>query len=447
MIFRLKILKGGAFKTWYLDNSNNALYNEYRDLLNIPSKLEAVSLSTKDYNANDYSNIQTIVFHVGNKCNYRCKYCPELAYKGFAHNANPADIPLLIDRLKKVDLSKVEEIMISGGEPLAYWDAVKELILPIKQLCPNLKNFRMVTNGELLTDEIVDDCYKKQFKIVVSDDGGDNRYRHQRSKQHTIERYSKYNQWAKKLGTNFVIRYQLGRHHQDAIAMYDYFKQAIPNIQSIADHHVIETVMPQKDLMTESMVFFDTLTKDQLRLISDSRYQILLDNKPELHNTRKKLNNLIRSFTQGLPITTQYTCQNADKTAVHLDFAGNVLRCMWVPDKNNKLGKLDEADDVYNFNFNSWQERKYCYRCPLLQFCKGVCSLADQYTIDQSCSLYYADKLAYFKAILKKVYDVDLYSIEPIDGAPIKSCAMFNDYLSNYNSIKDKVNWKFDPWQ
>lgn len=443
MFFKLDVVKNDRPLTWFFDNKTLAVYDEYRNNINTPSSYFGnYQLATEDYNINQVDQILEICLYVGGNCNYACKYCPQIQYKNQAHNAKVVDVPKLKALLEKTDLSELKAIMITGGEPLIYWKAFREIIAFFYEKCPKLENFRFVTNGELLTDAVVKECKEKRLKIVVSEDGGSNKTRKERSKEETLKRFAKYNEWAEELGTDFVIRYQLGAHHLDAVKMYHYFKQQIPSIKSIADHHVIESVMPHSSDVTEQMVYFNTLSAKQLRLLSDSRLYLLLANKPELRNTHKKLIGYLDVFKHGFNLF-QFPCKLPYGKYVHLDFAGNILKCLWTPTKENIAGNLSDIHNVNLLGYIPYQKRKYCSRCPLLNFCAGVCAIADEPTVQQSCKLYYADKLAYFKAVFKILWGVDIRGIYPLEGDPIPASKVFNNYVSNYEAISKEVPWEF----
>lgn len=445
MIFKLKVLQNNIEKIWHFDNITGALYDENNNQLNAPATSPSNhKLITRDYYEQSPIDVQNLVIFVGSKCNYNCKYCPEIKFRNQSHDANPNDV----ERFKKLvsknlDMSKIRLLAFSGGEPLVYWKTIRELITFFNENCPNLVNFRFITNGALLTGEIVQECIEKGIRVVVSDDGGDNRYRKQRTEQQRIDSYTKYNRYADRLQNDFVIRYQLGRHHLDAIKMYQYFKRNIPNIKCIADQGVIEAVMPDNDA-SETMIQINTLTNDQLKLLSDSRYQLLLQRKPELQNTTRRLNAFIKQLKTGTYYAQPYRCHMMYMQEMYLDLAGNILKCMWIPTKDNVAGHLSNIKDAKFYGYKSWTSRDNCWKCPLVAMCESVCPLATNATVNSSCKLMYADMLAYFKAALKTIWNVDVLGFEPNESSvDLPSCVkVFNNYKSDYQKISQKVNWE-----
>lgn len=100
---------------------------------------------------------------VGLACNLNCKYC----YR----NCGKTRVNRLNDLMKRYLLQLNPEItrsvVISGGEPLLYFDRAKE----IYQYVPDGVYKKIMTNGVLLTQEIVDYCNVNHIEIHVSHDG------------------------------------------------------------------------------------------------------------------------------------------------------------------------------------------------------------------------------------------------------------------------------------
>lgn len=100
---------------------------------------------------------------VGLACNLNCKYC----YR----NCGKTRIPQLNELMKKylhqLTPTITRAVSISGGEPLLYLNRIKEIF----DNTPELIYKKIMTNGLLLTQEIVDWCNKERIEIHVSHDG------------------------------------------------------------------------------------------------------------------------------------------------------------------------------------------------------------------------------------------------------------------------------------
>lgn len=130
---------------------------------------------------------------------------------------------------------------------------------------------------------------------------------------------------------------------------------------------------------------------------------------------------------------------------MYVDLAGNILKCMWIPTKENVAGHLQNIKDAKFYGYKSWTSRDNCWKCPLVAMCESVCPLATNATVNSSCKLMYADMLAYFKAAFKILWNADVISFELNESSiELPSCVkIFNNYKSDYQKISQKVNWKF----
>lgn len=444
MIFHLECYKGDKLVNYYLNNWDLSLYTEYGDPVwkQVSYSNNKVPVTTDRLHP-DYSDLQDIVIFVGSRCNFKCKYCPEIPFRNDEHNSLHADIERFKREVKaNIDLTKIRSLMISGGEPLVYWQSVRQILGFFNENCPNLRWYRMISNGSLLTDEIMQEIDANGCRLTVSEDGGANAFRKPRTEKETAEIYQRYDRYCKEYGHNFAIRYSLGKHHLDAVECYHYFKQNIPHILRIADQGVIECTTPVSDVSNiENMMFFTSkLSVDELRLISDSRYQLLLENRPECHKSNSILRQYRWALTNRKTWADQYVCDNAYGHGIHLTLNGDILDCLWTPTARAPIGHVTDMQHVDVSNrYQSWEFRDNCYKCPIVPFCRGICSKATNYSINQSCPLTYADKLAYFKAAFKLELGVDIVSIKPLEGEPTEAMSIFNDYLTDYQKARQKV--------
>ena len=105
----------------------------------------------------------------GSRCNLHCKYCFETNWSKTDYTFDP----IIIEYLKKKyggfspkDLT----IWFFGGEPLLYWKYIEQCLIGFKE-CKFGK--AIVTNGTLLTKEIVDILNSNNVSVILSHDGKD----------------------------------------------------------------------------------------------------------------------------------------------------------------------------------------------------------------------------------------------------------------------------------
>ena len=97
-------------------------------------------------------------------CNLHCRYC----YRDRERLDEIPDFTLrMIRYLSGVSPSWCEAVVASGGEPLLRWDRVKELFSYV----PKEVHKKIMSNGTLLTQEMVDYINDNDIELLVSHDG------------------------------------------------------------------------------------------------------------------------------------------------------------------------------------------------------------------------------------------------------------------------------------
>lgn len=110
----------------------------------------------------------------GYACNLECKYCFQKDRNrtmdfGFTQEGIDAIVDIISKQLKYKDI----EVLFYGGEVLIFWDRLKTIIEIIEKLRYNGNRARMflISNGKLLTSDIVKYCNAHDVSICISYDG------------------------------------------------------------------------------------------------------------------------------------------------------------------------------------------------------------------------------------------------------------------------------------
>jgi uncharacterized protein len=119
-----------------------------------------------------YKNINNIEFDLTSKCNLSCKYC----YLG---KRDSKSIPLKAIKLffdKFFDsLHSEKELLVSfwGGEPLIEFSKIKVIVQNFEKRKAIFKsiNYRIITNGTLISDKIAAFCNKHHISLQITIDG------------------------------------------------------------------------------------------------------------------------------------------------------------------------------------------------------------------------------------------------------------------------------------
>lgn len=130
-------------------------------------------------NLDSFRSKNQIAVKFGNACNGQCLYCSQ----GSSHYDNKKNSFVsddVIDWLvgwsrlfpENADIKKAGEIVFYGGEPLIYFDAIKDCVQRLVAMGVNPStNFWISTNGLLLDGDIVDFINSFDIEVGLSYDG------------------------------------------------------------------------------------------------------------------------------------------------------------------------------------------------------------------------------------------------------------------------------------
>jgi len=111
--------------------------------------------------------VNVIFLMLGNSCNMNCSYC--MQHDLVNHSLSSSINPDIYDFIKEVSSeSNGVRIQFYGGEPLLYFNAIKEVVDNLKDT--NVK-FSCLSNGLAVSDEIVDFFNSRDIPFSVSWDG------------------------------------------------------------------------------------------------------------------------------------------------------------------------------------------------------------------------------------------------------------------------------------
>ena len=123
-----------------------------------------------------YKYVERLVVILGESCNLQCKYCLQHDIRNSEPKKEISDdvlrfISKMIDAHKESPL----KILLYGGEPLVYWDTVKELVGKLPKDRKKV-NYALITNGKLLDEEKVAFMNENEVHMSVSWDGDGSKY-------------------------------------------------------------------------------------------------------------------------------------------------------------------------------------------------------------------------------------------------------------------------------
>lgn len=106
--------------------------------------------------------IRRVCVPLGLACNLQCRYC--------LRDMGRSRVPRLNDLMRRyvaqLDPSETEALIVTGGEPLLYRNRMLELF----EINPRIHR-KLMTNGLLLDQSIIDYCNANRIEVMLSHDG------------------------------------------------------------------------------------------------------------------------------------------------------------------------------------------------------------------------------------------------------------------------------------
>lgn len=111
--------------------------------------------------------IRRVCVPLGLACNLQCRYC--------LRDMGRSRVPRLTDLMRRyvaqLDPAVTEALIVTGGEPLLYRNRMLELF----SINPRIHK-KLMTNGLLLDEELVDYCNANRVEVMLSHDGAPTEY-------------------------------------------------------------------------------------------------------------------------------------------------------------------------------------------------------------------------------------------------------------------------------
>src|SRR5437660_3945904 len=123
--------------------------------------------------------IDTVLLKVASRCNIDCTYCYvyNMGDSGWSEMPNHISsettqaVARALDELTRIQ-TRPFAVVLHGGEPLLLGPRKLHRVLSeLRSAVPSECSFGLQTNGILITEEILDVCFKNETTVSVSIDG------------------------------------------------------------------------------------------------------------------------------------------------------------------------------------------------------------------------------------------------------------------------------------
>jgi uncharacterized protein len=423
MIFKIQAIKNGIQQLFLYDNEKNVLSTESgfifenNQLRNFDSLKESLPFSPKNP-LKKSRDVTTLKIQMGLSCNYSCEYCSQ-RFVERSEETSFKDIQDFLDKIKNLNFDEQNGLRIEfwGGEPFVYWKTLKPLVEALNQKFSDWKQkprFSVITNGSLLSEEIIEWLLDNMDSMAISHDGpgqpvrGPDPFEDKALAYRVLKLYNTVKSGTRRL-KNMSFNSMLNSKNQSRKEIRQWFVNFTGDINvPIGEGGFV-------DSYDEGGIGSSLLTKQQQfdfrkKAFADL-YEIPNGENLGFPNIINKINNFINDVTNHKP--TKYVgqkCGMDEEDTISIDLKGNVLTCQNVSavDINSNgethySGNIDNFDEVAITTSTHWRERKECSGCPVLHICKGACMFVSGDYWYHSCSNSYSDSLVLFAIAFEKI--------------------------------------------
>lgn len=392
-----------------MDKDNNKInIKELSDKVENTKESQYFRIKKKFFNR----DINNIFVMLGNECNLNCKYCLQhpLVHNRITHSIN-VDIYDFIEQCAKENSDESVNVQFFGGEPLLFWDNIKEIVNTMESRDCNV-TFSLLTNGKLINTEIVDFVKEHNIWFAVSWDG-----------DNSIKTRG-FNAFESGTKTKILL-YNIPNLYLTAVlSSYAYPKDILESFNRINNEYRkiwgydiglnIDTIMDTGNLPKDLLDIDYDLVSQQVRDMTKQYIHCLkTDTLNDMDYTKyiwiNTLYNQLKNFYspngryKGHYDSNICCCGNGYST-YNMDLEGNLYPCH---NTSVKCGSIYDSYFTYLNRVmdtdNTKLHKAECAKCPAIAYCHAGCKFVQDKEREESyCKL----KRAVFVPLLNEILNM-----------------------------------------
>lgn len=349
--------------------------------------------------------ISRLKIQLGLGCNYACSYCLQASQIGGAERTLTHDAYRFVDSVGQWLDGSPDKIEFWGGEPLLYWPKIQILAPKLRAKYPN-SQMLIITNGSLITDEMIDFFYANSIRIAVSHDGPGQHLRGPDPFDNPHQAEILRNLFDR-LGGNACFNAVITTANMHIKKLMDFFTDKIGYTVTVN----LEGAVNAYD-GAQNVSFNQAQHSRMSREVHD---RIMDGTALDVPQLRKSMDMFFSSLQYGYTQRSSGQKCNMDaEDFITVDLAGNVLTCQNTGAKDHKIGSIHDFSNIRLDTAIHFSHRWYCHGCPVLHLCYGSCMYLTGQEFDISCDNSYWFNLAIMFAAIEIVTGKTVTSIDYI---------------------------------
>ena len=307
---------------------------------------------------------------LGYACNFNCKYC--LQGEKVLKAKQPVITEKFFNFLDEYQNKKTTRLFFWGGEPLLYFETIKKIVSRYK----DLYEFGIISNGALLSQEIVDFINQNDVKFILSHDA------HATKETRNVDVLKN-----KKIVDLFdqikksTINVTISSISKPLKEIFEYY----PLSKTVNLNPMINTT--DTEISRKYADFDEQKYRESIRYLLSSYNEYVLGDESkrrEFNNVMKILESINIFLNEGRQIDRCYDCVYGAKT-INIDCEGNLYVCH---NSDIKIGTVESSFEDVSDRMKKIISavRTDCDRCELNDICGGHCVLLKDYGRKQKCA-------------------------------------------------------------
>lgn len=401
-IFRLEFADGSEGK---FDSDTTTFWDGGREIVIEPfGEPSPVYDNSKAYTPeglikSDTPRFVRIVF--GFNCNMHCKYCSQ-ANTDKRKGTSVKQAVEFAKRFCESVKGDPKRIELWGGEPLVYWKHIKAIMPILKARFPQTL-FGIITNGSLVTQEIIDFIDRNDMTCVLSYDGpaqyirGEDVLADENKRKLWVELYHRVKDKPRDISPTtqrFAIASTITRVNKNLSEVIEYDRKMFGDVTVPVFHDYVTAmggIYGQDGY--EATCFRLSDCKD----IEAEAYQNLNASDIEVSTSCiASAQELILKAVHHAPTGTSL-CGSDGDDCLFVKIDGTIMRCQNEDALPNQYGSLFDLSKARVTGATMWQKRETCTTCPVVGLCRGACPFMKGNAFASACAV----KGAYFKGIFR----------------------------------------------
>lgn len=416
-IFRLKFADGSEGR---FDSMTSTFWDGDKEIIVEPFVEPKVkhnnfkSYTTEGLIKSDTPRFVRIVF--GFNCNMSCKYCSQ-ANTDKRKGTSIKQAVEFAEKFCTLIKGEPKKIELWGGEPLVYWKHIKAIMPILKKRFPNTL-FGIITNGSLVSREIIDFIDANDMFCVISYDGptqylrGEDIFANEEKRKLWVELYHRVKDKPRHISPStalFALSSTLTRLSPNLGEVIEYNRKMFGDITVPVFHDYVTAmggIYGQEDYEATSFKLSDC---EKIEL---DTYTNL--NAPDINFSNTSLGSakeFIAQVAHHTPIGTSI-CGSDGEDCLFVKVNGDILQCQNNDVVGSPYGTIFNLNEVRIPGATTWQERETCSTCPFAALCRGACPFMKGNAFASACAIKGAFNKGIFRWVVERTYGKTLVAIE-----------------------------------